>query len=127
MTLFNVLWYERSNKLTEIMNSRLQKEFPEYVSAYQSIIKLFWLEDMVLQTLKTECSSLNCDFLELIFSPCTKDTQMRIASISKPCTAAIAGKLVEMGKLEWDKSIYVCLILLIGFENSFLMDLNKKH
>jgi CubicO group peptidase (beta-lactamase class C family) len=33
---------------------------------------------------------------------------MRIASISKPITAAIAGKLVEMGKLELDKSIYVC-------------------
>ncbi|KAI6192120.1 Beta-lactamase domain-containing protein [Aphelenchoides bicaudatus] len=38
--------------------------------------------------------------------PCTKDTVMRIASISKPITSTIAAKLLEMGKLDLDKSIY---------------------
>lgn len=41
------------------------------------------------------------------FRPCTKDTLMRIASISKPITASIAAKLVESGKIQLDKSIYV--------------------
>ena len=38
-------------------------------------------------------------------TPCTKDTVMRIASISKPITAAIAAKLVEQGKLDLDQPI----------------------
>ncbi|KAI1708365.1 beta-lactamase domain-containing protein [Ditylenchus destructor] len=39
-------------------------------------------------------------------SPCTPQTVMRIASISKAVTSAIAGKLIENGKLDVDKSIY---------------------
>ncbi|KAI1706290.1 beta-lactamase domain-containing protein [Ditylenchus destructor] len=39
-------------------------------------------------------------------SPCTPHTVMRIASISKSVTSAIAGKLIQSGKLDVDKSIY---------------------
>ena len=34
--------------------------------------------------------------------PCTPETVMRIASISKTFTITIAGQLVEQGKLSWD-------------------------
>ena len=34
------------------------------------------------------------------------ETSMRIASISKSLTAVVAGRLVDEGKLDWDKSIY---------------------
>jgi len=37
--------------------------------------------------------------------PCTPDTVMRIASISKTFTITIAGQLVEKGKLKWDDTI----------------------
>lgn len=37
---------------------------------------------------------------------CTKDTVMRIASISKPLTMLAVAKLVEEGKLDLDKDIY---------------------
>ncbi|XP_071098818.1 serine beta-lactamase-like protein LACTB, mitochondrial [Haliotis cracherodii] len=37
--------------------------------------------------------------------PCTPDTVMRIASISKPITMAIAGKLKEMGILDLDRPV----------------------
>lgn len=50
-----------------------------------------------------------------LFRPCTKDTVMRIASISKPLTAAIAGKLLEMGKIELDSSIYVSCYIATEF------------
>ncbi|KAI6204942.1 hypothetical protein M3Y94_00735800 [Aphelenchoides besseyi] len=40
---------------------------------------------------------------------CRPENVMRIASISKPITAAIAGQLVERGKLNWDDSIYKLL------------------
>jgi hypothetical protein len=37
--------------------------------------------------------------------PCSGDTVMRIASISKSMTMAIAGKLMEQGKLDLDKPV----------------------
>uniref|UniRef100_A0A915Q372 Beta-lactamase-related domain-containing protein n=1 Tax=Setaria digitata TaxID=48799 RepID=A0A915Q372_9BILA len=37
--------------------------------------------------------------------PCKSDTVMRIASISKPITAALAARLVQSGKLDLDASI----------------------
>ncbi|VDK86845.1 unnamed protein product [Litomosoides sigmodontis] len=37
--------------------------------------------------------------------PCKSDTVMRIASISKPVTAALAARLVQNGKLNLDASI----------------------
>ena len=37
--------------------------------------------------------------------PCTSETVMRIASISKTFTAMIAARLVDAGKLKWDDSI----------------------
>ncbi|CAF0878421.1 unnamed protein product [Adineta ricciae] len=37
--------------------------------------------------------------------PCTSDTVMRIASISKTFTTAIAAQFVEKGKLNWDDTI----------------------
>ena len=37
--------------------------------------------------------------------PCTSETVMRIASISKTFTITIAGQLVEQGKLSWDDPI----------------------
>ncbi|CAF1149336.1 unnamed protein product [Adineta steineri] len=37
--------------------------------------------------------------------PCTPDTVMRIASISKTFTSAIAAQFVEKGKLTWDDTI----------------------
>ncbi|KAJ1348113.1 hypothetical protein KIN20_003344 [Parelaphostrongylus tenuis] len=42
-------------------------------------------------------------------SRCTGDSIMRIASISKPITAAIAARLVQEGKLDLDKSIQTYL------------------
>lgn len=39
--------------------------------------------------------------------PCKSDTVMRIASISKPVTAALAARLVQSGKLDLDASIQV--------------------
>lgn len=39
--------------------------------------------------------------------PCKSDTVMRIASISKPVTAAIAARLVQSGKLDLDASVQV--------------------
>lgn len=38
-------------------------------------------------------------------TPCTKDTVMRIASISKTVTAVIAAKLVDEGKLNLDQPV----------------------
>ncbi|KAK6750835.1 hypothetical protein RB195_002666 [Necator americanus] len=38
-------------------------------------------------------------------SRCTEDTVMRIASISKPITAAIAARLIQDGKLDLEKPI----------------------
>lgn len=37
--------------------------------------------------------------------PCTPETVMRIASISKPFTATVAGQLYEQGKFQWDDPI----------------------
>ena len=37
--------------------------------------------------------------------PCTAETVMRIASISKTFTATIAGQLFEQGKFQWDDPI----------------------
>lgn len=37
--------------------------------------------------------------------PCTADTVMRIASISKPLTSAAAARLCEEGKLELDEPV----------------------
>ncbi|KAL3982759.1 Beta-lactamase family protein [Acanthocheilonema viteae] len=37
--------------------------------------------------------------------PCKSDTVMRIASISKPITAALAARLVQRGKLDLDASV----------------------
>ncbi|EJW75324.1 hypothetical protein WUBG_13765 [Wuchereria bancrofti] len=37
--------------------------------------------------------------------PCKSDTVMRIASISKPVTAALAARLVQSGKLDLDASV----------------------
>uniref|UniRef100_A0A7I4YPQ0 Beta-lactamase domain-containing protein n=1 Tax=Haemonchus contortus TaxID=6289 RepID=A0A7I4YPQ0_HAECO len=42
-------------------------------------------------------------------SRCTEDTVMRIASISKPLTAAITARLVQDGKLDLDKPIQTYL------------------
>ena len=42
-----------------------------------------------------------------IGAPCTGESVMRIASIIKPITAAIAARLVERGKLDLDRSIHV--------------------
>ncbi|EYC14381.1 hypothetical protein Y032_0040g175 [Ancylostoma ceylanicum] len=42
-------------------------------------------------------------------SPCTEDTVMRIASISKPITATIAARLVQDGKLDLDQPIQTYL------------------
>lgn len=39
--------------------------------------------------------------------PCRSDTVMRIASISKPLTAALAARLFQSGKLELDASVQV--------------------
>lgn len=39
--------------------------------------------------------------------PCKSDTVMRIASISKPVTAALAARLVQNGKLNLDASVQV--------------------
>ncbi|VDP57508.1 unnamed protein product [Heligmosomoides polygyrus] len=40
-------------------------------------------------------------------SRCTEDTVMRIASISKPITAAITARLVQDGRLDLDSPIQV--------------------
>jgi serine beta-lactamase-like protein LACTB, mitochondrial len=37
--------------------------------------------------------------------PCTPETVMRIASISKAFTTTIAGQLVEQGKLSWEDPV----------------------
>ena len=37
--------------------------------------------------------------------PCTADTILRIASISKPITMAVVAKLWEAGQLDLDKSV----------------------
>ncbi|CAF1659009.1 unnamed protein product, partial [Didymodactylos carnosus] len=51
--------------------------------------------------------------------PCTENTVMRIASISKCFTAIIAAKLVEDGKLKWDDDIrkYYSELSTFQFEN----------
>lgn len=50
---------------------------------------------------------------------CSGQSVMRIASISKPITAAIAAHQIEQGKLDLDKSIHVRIRLI--FPNSYLM------
>lgn len=44
--------------------------------------------------------------------PCKSDTVMRIASISKSVTAALAARLVQSGKLDLDAPIQVSTFLL---------------
>uniref|UniRef100_A0A914SA08 Beta-lactamase-related domain-containing protein n=1 Tax=Parascaris equorum TaxID=6256 RepID=A0A914SA08_PAREQ len=41
--------------------------------------------------------------------PCSADTVMRIASISKSITATIAARLVEKGKLNLDSTVQVII------------------
>ncbi|KHJ98230.1 hypothetical protein OESDEN_01782 [Oesophagostomum dentatum] len=63
-------------------------------------------------------------------SRCTGDTVMRIASISKPITAAIAARLVQDGKLDLDKSIQIELKTQpksnIWFFQTYLPDFPQK-
>lgn len=50
---------------------------------------------------------------------------MRIASISKPITAALVGRLIEQGKLSLDDSVYVSFRLIL--DNSFKYTVQHQY
>lgn len=61
--------------------------------------------------------------------PCTPETIMRIASISKPITAAAAARLIEEGKLDLDVPVqeYVPEFPQKQFEGKDVRQYNSIH